>query len=529
MKALMQEFPLTLELVLERCRSVGTRTEVVSVGPAGPDRRTWSEVGERAVRIAGVLDALGVARGGRVATFAWNSHRHVELFLGVPAAGRVVHGVNVRLSDEEILYQVRHAADDVLFVDASLTGRLAPLRDGLAVRDVVVMEDGSPVHPAFARCPLYEDLLGSVCPPVRRFVPEPDDAAWICYTSGTTGHPKGVVASHQAAVLHSMSSMTVDSHAISRQDVLLAITPLFHVNAWGLPYTAAMAGTKLVLPGREVSGAALGALIESERVTVAAAVPTVWIDLLADGHDLSSLRRVLCGGAPAPRTLLDEVARRGLVFCKGWGMTEMLPSGTMQHLTPDTDLDSPGAAVTMVGRPTPGVQLRLVGAEGAELPWDGVAVGELQSRGPWVVRAYLDPEDDSNTSRFDRGWLRTGDLARIAPDGTVELVDRTKDVIKSGGEWISSLALEQALSAHPLVAEAAVVGVPDPYWGERPAAAIVATAGGTPPSTEELLAWLGTRVPKWWLPEQIVPVRCLPRTGVGKYDKKVLRTQLAGA
>ena len=492
MKALMQDVPLTIDLVLERCRSVGRQVEVVSITPAGTDRRTWSEVGERASRLAGVLDALGVAPGGRIATFAWNSHRHVELFFGVPAAGRVVHGVNVRLSDEEIVYQLRHADDDVLFVDASLTERLAPLRGLLPVRDVVVMDDGAEVHRAFARSPLYEDLLQSVTDEVEVPRIDPDDAAWICYTSGTTGHPKGVVALHRAAVLHSMSQMTVDSHAICRADVLLTVTPLFHVNAWGLPYTAAMAGSKLVLPGANVSGDALGALIAAEDVTVAAAVPTVWIDLLGEAgavHDLSSLRRVLCGGAPAPRTLLDEVSRRGLVFCKVWGMTEMMPSGTMQHVLPDTNLDSAGNAITVVGRPTPGVQLRLVGEDGRGLPWDNLAVGELQARGPWVVNAYLDPDDDSNTSRFDEGWLRTGDLARISPDGLVEIVDRIKDVIKSGGEWISTLALEQALSAHPQVREAAVVGVPDPYWGERPAAVIGPRPEPAPASTSSGRSW----------------------------------------
>ncbi|MFI9382286.1 long-chain-fatty-acid--CoA ligase [Kutzneria sp. NPDC052558] len=529
MKSLMQDVPLTLDVVLRRCLETGANVEVVSVTPAGVTRTTWGRIGRRATALAGVLAELGVHPGGRVATFAWNTHRHLELFLGVPCAGRVVHGVNVRLTEEEIRYQLRNAGDEVLFVDASLTDRLADFAEKLPVREVVVLDDGGPVHEAFAGARRYEDLLAAVpeTEPVSRAAP--DDAAWICYTSGTTGLPKGVVSSHLACVLHSLSSMTVDSHAVSREDTLLAVTPLFHVNSWGLTYTTALANAKLVLPGRDASGAALAALVEAERVTVAAAVPTVWIDLLgpaSEPYDMSSLRRALCGGAPATRALLDEVARRGMVFHKGWGMTEMLPSGTMQVQSPDLDLDSPAGALTRVGKPSAGVRVRLVGPDGEVLPWDGRTTGELETSGPWVIKAYLEPDDDSNDSRFHDGWLRTGDLAVIHPDSTVEIVDRVKDVIKSGGEWISSLALEQALAAHPGVARCAVVAVPHERWGERPAAAVVA-ADGSSPCAEELAAFLADRVPRWWLPELIVVVDELPLTTVGKYDKKALRARLS--
>ncbi|GAA3437810.1 long-chain fatty acid--CoA ligase [Kutzneria kofuensis] len=525
----MQDVPLTLDVVLHRCRETGANVEVVSVTPAGPVRTTWGEIGRRATALAGVLDGLGVAPGGRVATFAWNTHRHVELFLGVPCAGRVVHGVNVRLTDDEILYQLRNARDEVLFVDASLTDRVAAFADRLPVEQVVVLDDGAPVNPAFADSRRYEDLVQAAPDVEPVATAAPDDAAWICYTSGTTGLPKGVVSSHLACLFHSMSSMTVDSHAVSREDVLLAVTPLFHVNAWGLTYTTALANAKLVLPGRDASGGALAALIEAERVTVAAAVPTVWVDLLgpaSEPYDLSSMRRVLCGGAPATRSLLDEVARRGLVFHKGWGMTEMLPSGTMQVQPPELDLDSPAGALTRVGKPSAGVRVRLVGPDGEVLPWDGRTTGELETSGPWVIKAYLDPDDDSNDSRFHDGWLRTGDLAVIHPDATVEIVDRVKDVIKSGGEWISSLALEQALAAHPGVAQCAVVAVPHDKWGERPAAAVVA-ADGTSPCADDLAEFLAERVPRWWLPERIVVLDELPLTTVGKYDKKALRARLS--
>jgi fatty-acyl-CoA synthase len=525
----MQDVPLTLDMVLRRCLETGAGVEVVSATPAGTVRTTWGEIGHRATALAGVLDELGVDVGGRVATFAWNTHRHVELFLGVPCAGRVVHGVNVRLTDDEVLYQLRNAGDEVLFVDASLTDRLAGLADRLPVRQVVVLDDGAPVNPVFADALRYDALVEAVrdVQPVPR--PQPDDAAWICYTSGTTGLPKGVVSSHLACVFHSMSSMTVDSHAVSREDVLLAVTPLFHANAWGLTYTTALANAKLVLPGRDASGAHLAALIETERVTVAAAVPTVWVDLVgpaSEPYDLSSMRRVLCGGAPATRSLRDEIGRRGWTFHKGWGMTEMLPSGTMQVQPPELDLDTPGGAITRVGKPAAGVRVRLVGPEGQVLPWDGRATGELETSGPWVIRAYLDPDGDSNETRFHDGWLRTGDLAVIHPDATVEIVDRVKDVIKSGGEWISSLALEQALAAHPGVAEVAVVAIPDDKWGERPAAAVVA-ADGSAPDADDLVKFLAERVPRWWLPERIVLVDALPLTTVGKHDKKALRARLS--
>ncbi|MGZ4386185.1 MAG: long-chain-fatty-acid--CoA ligase [Gaiellaceae bacterium] len=529
----MQDCPLTLDLVLRRALELGGAVEVVSATPSGIDRRSWRDVAERAIRLRGALESLGVDPGGRVATLAWNGHHHVELFLGAPCAGRVVHAVNVRLSGEEIAELMAHAGDEVLFVDASLTPLVATLRERLPVREIVVMEDGASVDPALDACPRYEDLLASQAPSGEPPPLAEDDAAWICHTSGTTGRPKGVVASHRAALLHSFASLTVDSHAISGRDSVLAVTQMFHANAWGMPYTAALAGAKLVLPGRDTGAEALAALIESERVTVGAAVPTVWVRLLEafDGkHDLTSLRRVLCGGASAPHSLVQALVSRGIDFFQGWGMTEMLPSGTGVHLEssgpwPERELEQ---ASLSVGRPTPGVELRVVDVDGTVLPWDGLSVGEIQARGPWVIRAYLDPDDDANEARFDEGWLRTGDLGRISPDGTVEIVDRIKDLIKSGGEWIGSLRLEQALVAHPLVSEAAVVGVPDERWGERPVAVVVA-APGPPPGRDELLGFLRERVPGWWLPDVIRFVDEIPKTAVGKYDKRRLRTELLRA
>ncbi|HZR91314.1 MAG TPA: long-chain-fatty-acid--CoA ligase [Gaiellaceae bacterium] len=530
LKGLMQDFPLTLDLVLRRALELGGEVDVVSATPAGIDRRSWRELGERALRLGGVLDELGVPAGGRVGTFAWNGHRHVELFLGAPCAGRVVHAVNVRLTGDQIVHLTGHAGDDVLFVDASLTGLLAPLRERLAVREIVVMEDGAPVHEAFAGCRRYEELLAGQEASWKPRRPEEGDAAWICHTSGTTGCPKAVVSSHRSVVLHSLASLQVDSHGVSRQDTVLPITPMFHANAWGMPYTAALAAARLVLPGGDASPEALAQLVEAERVTIAAGVPTVFIRMLEafdGGRDLSSLRRVLVGGAPPPRSLVAELVRRGIEFMQGWGMTEMSPSGTALTVRPGAELGGEeGGAVTSVGHATPLVELRHVAEDGTVLPWDGEAVGELEARGPWVIRAYLDPDDDANHTRFHDGWLRTGDLGRIFPDGRVELVDRAKDLIKSGGEWISSIELEQALATHPAVGEAVVVGIPDAQWGERPAALVVPAAGRRV-EPGELVDFLRGRVARWWLPDLVRVVDEIPKTPVGKYDKRRLRAELA--
>ena len=529
MQALMQDFPLTLHLVVRRCLQIGATAEVVSVSPSGTDRRTWADVGRRSLLVGAMLERLGVAPGGRVGTFAWNSHRHVELFLGVPSSGRVVHPSNVRLGVEQILELMAHAGDEVLFVDASLTADLAGVRGRLPVGECVVMDDGGPIDPAFADCPLYERLLADIAPGSALTNVGENDAAWLCYTSGTTGMPKGVVASHRSAVLHSMSSMTVDSHAISADDVVLPATPMFHANAWGLPYTCAMAGATLVLPGRETTPGALARLINEHAVTVVAGVPTVLgrlVESLHSGVGLPSLQRVLCGGAAPPPVLLAALAAGGIEVVVGWGMTEMSPSGTSRHLAPGEALPAPASSSTAVGRPTPGVELRLVGGSGEELAWDGVAVGELEARGPWVIRAYLDPDDDSNERRFHDGWLRTGDLARIRPEGDVELVDRAKDVIKSGGEWVSSLELERLIGTHPNVNQVAVVACSDERWGERPVAVIVA-AGAVGPSREEIAAFLDGRVPRWWIPDHCVVVAEIPTTATGKHDKQRLRRDVA--
>jgi fatty-acyl-CoA synthase len=473
------------------------------------------------MRVAAVLDALGVEKGAAIGSFAWNGHRHLELYYGVPCSGRVLHTVNVRLHRDVIEYVVGHAGDRVIFVDASLTPVLAPLRDRLGVQ-VVVMEDGAAIDPIFDRDPRYEELLASVGPAEPVEVEE-DQAASICFSSGTTGRPKAVVYSHRSVVLHSMAELMVDGHAVRRGDVVLPLTPMFHVNCWGLPYAAGLAPTSLVFAGSDTSPPAAARLIERTRPTVLAGIPTFWVQMdqvFASGeYDLSSVERILCGGAEAPPALIEKYTSRGIDFFHAWGMTEMSPSGTGTWI--------PAHSAQIGGKQgvaAPLVDLRLIDPDGAGVPWDGATAGELEARGPWVAAAYLNPDDDSNQSRFDNGWLRTGDVARIFPDGTLEIVDRTKDLVKSGGEWISSVELERVLAAHPAVLESAVVAVPDERWGERPAALIVLN-DGVLPDPAEIRRFLGERVASWWVPDYIEFVDQLPKTGVGKIDKRRLRDE----
>lgn len=524
MQGLMQDVPLTIDLILRRAVQLGHGLFVASAGTNGVRRLTWTQLGARALRLAGALDWLGLARGARVGTFAWNSHRHLELYFGVPCSGRVLHSANIRLHPDDIAYAIDHAGDEVLFVDASLTSTLAPLRDRLAVREYVVMDDGAPIDDSFADSPRYEDLLAAADPAEAEPRLSEDSAASICFTSGTTGRPKAVVYSHRSVVLHALGALMVDSHALRRGDVVLPLTPMFHVNCWGLPYSSALAPASLVLAGSDTSPASVARLIESERATVVAGIPTFWVQmdpLFASGeHDLSSVRRILCGGAEAAPSLIDRYLERGIDFLHAWGMTEMSPSGTANWLS------AGGSGDAGPGWPVPGIELRLVGPDGEILPWDGDSVGELEARGPWVARAYLEPDDDSNESRFPQGWLRTGDVARIRPDGSVELVDREKDLVKSGGEWISSLALERILVSHPKVAEAAVIAIVHERWGERPAALVV-PADDERPDPEELREFLAGHVASWWLPDVIELVADLPKSAVGKYDKRRLREEHA--
>ena len=538
MHGLMQDFPLTLPHFVTRAEELFADKEVVTATPGGVHRVTYGEWAARTRRLGGVLDALGISDSGRVATFAWNTSRHLELYFAAPCTGRVLHTLNIRLFPEQLIYVVNHAADEVIFVDRSLVELLFPLVDRMpTVRHIVVMGEpgdelpslpgGPPVHD-------YETLLAAAAP-VDFVVDDERRAASMCYTSGTTGNPKGVVYTHRSSFLHTLGVMAAGGFGIDERDRILPVVPMFHANAWGLAHAAVAAGASLVLPGPDLSGPAVARLFESERVTVAAGVPTVWMGVLPElaGRDLSDLRMILCGGSAVPKALSEAYrAATGLPILQAWGMTETSPAASVCHLksTLADGLDEDGRAElrTSIGQPLIGVETRVAQHGSNEpVPRDGATAGELQVRGPWIAAGYYD-DPRSDESFTDDGWLRTGDVATVDADGYLRLVDRTKDVIKSGGEWISSVDLENELMAHPKVAEAAVIGVAHPRWAERPLACVVVRPGEET-STEELLAFLRDRVAKWWLPDGVVFVDAIPKTSVGKFDKKVLRATYADA
>jgi fatty-acyl-CoA synthase len=523
---LMQDVPLTLDLVLRRLETVGSQLSVTSVFPTGVVHHGWGEIASRSRRLIGALEALGLPPGARVATLAWNSHRHLELFYAVPCSGRVLHTLNARVTAERLLGQLERCGDAALFVDASLSGLLAAHRDRLPPV-VIVMEDGGEIAEELASAPRYEDLLEAAEPAAVLGPMSERQALCICHTSGTTGAARAVVYSHRSVVLHALAALSIDSHGVSRADVVLPLTPMFHLMAWGLPYSSALAPARLVLAGAATSPEALAALIESERVTLGAGIPTFWVRLVEaledPARDLSSLRRVLSGGSAASRALADRYLAAGVEFVSSWGMTEA-GSGTTLRLSGDA---APGgeAATVRQGTAIAGVELRIVEADGRELPWDDTAVGELEVRGPWVASAYLG-DADANERAFDDGWLRTGDVARIDASGSVELVDRLKDLVKSGGEWISSTELEGHLARQPAVAEAAVIAIADERWGERPLALLVPRVGEQI-DVEAVRAGLAGAVERWWVPERIEVVAELPKTSVGKVDKQRLRERFA--
>ena len=532
----MQDRPLTLDGFVERAERLSPKKEIVTATVGGVERVTHGEWADRTRRLAAALDTLGVSADGRVATFAWNTARHLELYFAAPCSGRVLHTLNIRLFPEQVTYIVNHAQDEVIFVDRSLLALLAPLVPTFTtVRHLVVMEDGAPVTDLDGLDGVelldHEALLAAEQPAEFRI----DDelrAASMCYTSGTTGNPKGVVYTHRSTYLHTMAAMFTDSVGVSESDTILPVVPMFHANAWGLAHAGVAAGSTLVMPGPNMVPAALAGLIESERVTLAAGVPTIWMGVLPElaGRDTSALRVIPCGGSAVPKALSEAYrAQVGLPILQAWGMTETSPVASVANvvswLADGSDEELADLRATQ-GRPLVGVQLRIADqATGEELAWDGTSRGELQAAGPWITASYHD-DPRSPESFTDDGWLRTGDVAVITPDGYVRIVDRTKDVVKSGGEWISSVELENEIMAHPAVAEAAVIGVPHPKWSERPLACVV-VAPDAELTADELIEFLDGRVAKWWLPDDVVFIDEVPKTSVGKFSKKDLRDRFA--
>jgi fatty-acyl-CoA synthase len=528
LEGLMQhDYPLTLQLVLQRMRGMCGDGEVVTALEDGRDRTPYGEVGERIDRLCRGLESLGVEQGDRVATFAWNTGRHLEAYLGVPCMGAVLHTLNVRLFADQLVYVVNHAEDSVILVDSSLVGPLAELAPKFeTVRHYVVMgeADASALPDAVS----YEELLAAQDPGYE--YPRMDEraAAGLCYTSGTTGNPKGVLYSHRSNVLHVMGQCLADGMGTCRDDRVMPVVPMFHANAWGMPYSAAMAGADLIMPGPYLQPERLAALIEEEKVTVAGAVPTIWMDLLRyadeEGPDLSSIRLVACGGSAVPRALMQAFEERhDMKILQAWGMTETSPLGSVARPPKSATGDEHWEYRATAGQLLPLVEGRIVGDDGEELPWDGESTGELQVRGPWIACDYYN--DPEAADKFDGEWLRTGDVASIDPQGFIRISDRAKDVIKSGGEWISSVELEVEIMAHPAVAEAAVIARPDERWQERPLACVVLEEDASV-EAEELREHLAERVAKWWIPEEFAFVDEVPKTSVGKFDKKVLRRRL---
>ncbi|HEY2286608.1 MAG TPA: long-chain fatty acid--CoA ligase [Streptosporangiaceae bacterium] len=537
MRATMMDTPLTISTILRYGSTAYAGREVVTKTADGVRRRTYGELGGRAARLAGALRGLGVDGDQRVATLMWNNAEHLEAYLAIPSMGAVLHTLNLRLAPEVIGYIAEHAGDEVIIVDATLVTLLVSvLPHAPSLRHIIVSTpepgtecpelpqlsgEGRQVHD-------YEELLAAQ--PGGFEWPELDErsAAAMCYTSGTTGHPKGVVYSHRSMHLHSMAVAMGNVFGMSDRDRVLPVVPMFHANAWGLPYAAVMAGADMIMPDRFLQPAPLAALIEAERPTLAGAVPTIWNGLLqhvrAHGGDLSSLRLVPCGGSAVPHALLENFEKEaGVTIVQAWGMTETSPLGSVARPPAGLPEEEAWRYRDTQGRLICQVEGRLVGEAGTVLPNDGVAVGEVEVRGPWVTGSYY---KDDDPDKFRDGWLRTGDVGTIDPGGYVILTDRAKDVIKSGGEWISSMELENVLMAHPQVAEAAVIGVPDDRWGERPLAAVVRAGGGTV-TAPELREFLAQRVPKWQLPERWAFIAEVPKTSVGKFAKTTMRDAYA--
>jgi fatty-acyl-CoA synthase len=549
MGLMQDDFPLNLQHVRRRMRDVHPQAEVVTLtgsDGAGSVRASFAEISARVDRLARALGRLGIEPGDRVGTFAWNNQRHFELYMAVPCVGAVLHTLNVRLFAEQLVYIVNHAEDRVIFVDDSLVSLLEQLAPKLpAIEHYILLGDpdpaqaGNPIETTLPNVLRYEELLreadaaptgsGSAAGPGPEEpfeYPEIDErqAASLCYTSGTTGNPKGVLYSHRSVCLHATASLFVDNLGLSRRDRALVIVPMFHVNAWGLPYAAALAGADLLMPDRFLQAQPLARAIERERPTVAGCVPTIFADLLryADAHevDLSSLTHAVCGGSAVPRQLMkDFEERHGVRIFQGWGMTETSPVVTFCEPAEDSERGRDERywdERALQGKPLPWTELRLIDDDGSEVPWNGESTGEIEVRGPWIAARYFD--DPSGDEKFDSGWLRTGDIAAIDEHAFVRITDRSKDVIKSGGE--------NEVMAHPDVIEAAVIAKPDERWSERPLCCVVLREGAQT-SADELVEHLNGRVAKWWLPDEFAFVAEVPKTSVGKFDKKVLRGELA--
>ncbi len=537
MQGLMQHVPLTLQMILERAATLYPAKTVTTKTGDGFHRETYGELAERVARVASALKEMGVKPGDRVATAAWNSYRHLELYLAVPCMGAVLHTLNIRLHPDQLGYIVNHADDQIVFVDTSIAPLWEKVQPGTRVRETVWMDDtGTPTPGGLD----YEDLVADGSPDFAWPGLDEDQAAAMCYSSGTTGDPKGVLYSHRSSLLHSLASLFAGQVGLHERDVCLPIVPQFHVNAWGTPYGAMLAGASLAMTGRFMDPVSVSQLVQEAGVTISAAVPTVWFGVLqaikagkVDPSTLATLKRIPCGGAAVPEPLMRGFDELGITIVHAWGMTETSPIATIASVRSSVEEEAELETRLTQGIVLPTLKLRIVNDAGDVQPWDGVSYGELQISGPWIADAYYEPSEPGNRGGLDRfeddeagnRWLKTGDVAVINPEGYMKIVDRTKDLVKSGGEWISTVDLENLLISHPAIAEAAVIAVKHPKWDERPLACVVRSDESV--TKEDLLDFLASKVAKWQVPDDIVFIEEVPKTSVGKFDKKVLRKRFA--
>lgn len=532
MNGLMMQYQLTMDRILEHANRLFPHKKVTTMLPNGSFHRyTYADMYKRVKRMAKALTKLGVEPGDRVGTFAWNNYQHLELYYAIPGAGAVCHTLNIRLFPDQLTYIVNHAEDKVVFID----GTLLPLYERVAadihvVKHYVLMNAPRDIQTKLPNVLFYEDLIDDSDEDFEWLCTDENMAMGLCYTSGTTGDPKGALYSHRSMFLHTYAENQAAALGMLESDIVLPVVPQFHAMAWGLPYACLMAGAELVMPGPHLKPEPLADMIANERVTVAAGVPTIWRglyqELKANPRDISCVRALVVGGSAMPRALTKAYeSELGVNVVHAWGMTELSPLGTvsmlMGHHADKSDEEKWGVKATQ-GYPLCGVEMRIVDEEGAELPWDGERMGELQVRGPWVIRQYFKRDVDDSYITED-GWFRTGDVSTISPDGYMNITDRTKDLVKSGGEWISTVELENAIMGHPQILEAAVIAVPDPQWSERPLAAVVPTPDGHTLTADDIKAYLADKVAKFWIPDEIVFIEEIPKTSVGKFDKKVLR------
>ncbi len=530
----MMNTPLTMRVLMERGPLYASDTEIVSKTRDGIHRYTYADMGRRAKQLANALTKLGIKQGDRVATLAWNSYRHLEIYYAVPCMGAVLHTLNLRLSAEHLAYIINHAEDSVICVDDELLPLLERIGDQLTgVKHFIVLSNSGAYSTKLGPAHNYEDLIGGES---TEFAwPELDENApmGLCYTSGTTGNPKGAMYTHRSNYLHTVTQCMADGMGVKGADTVMAVVPMFHANAWGLPYAGCTVGFKQVFCGPMMDGPSICQLLQDEKVTVTAGVPTIWMGVKAEleanpgKYDLSSLRAMTCGGSAPPRALIDWFETTlNIDFIQAWGMTETSPLGSVARLKGKmADWPRPKQldVKQRCGIIAAGLEARIVSEDGTEAAHDGVAMGKLLVRGPWIVSEYYKADAPE---RFPDGWFDTGDIATMDAEGYLAIADRDKDVIKSGGEWISSVDLENAIMAVPGVAEAAVIGVNHPRWQERPMACVVLKAGAEV-TQDQINEHLVTKsgIAKWWLPDEIKFVEAIPKTSVGKFDKKVIRQQ----